>query len=172
MKRLTPIETQGTFTNGEWQVKNLQALVMFMKKAGLSTGDIATAMNLSRNTVTRWLQKDDCSLSKIMSVAEAFGCEFSLLYDVGEDRSVNSTIIIDKLISNLASRKITTGRLTFLSIAMRQCSITKVELAEKVGLTRASIQRWFQQDDMNMKYIYKIAELYGWTLSVAYRLKH
>lgn len=171
MKRLTAVSSQGQYIDGEWQVKNLQALVKFMKKAGLTTGDVAKAMNVSRNTITRWLQTDDCSLKKMMDVAEAFDCELTLSYILPDEEADDSKIIIDKLISNLTARKFKPGRLTFLSIAMQQGGVTKVDLAESIGLTRASIQRWFQQDDMNMKYIYKIAELYGWELHIEYRLK-
>ena len=158
----------GVFVNGEWQVKNLKFLTEFMRQTGLTTGDVAKAVGLLRNSVTRWLMVDDTNLSKVIKVAEYFGYDFIISYTVPMNEIAGTNLTIETPVSPVKEH---VKRTDFVREAMRKACITNKELAQKLGVIRNTIQLWFRKDDISIRYIYEIAEAYGWKVNITFRLK-
>lgn len=158
----------GVFVNGEWQVKNLKFLTEFMRQTGLTTGDVAKAVGLLRNSVTRWFMVDDTSLSKVIKVAEHFGYDFIISYTVPMNEIAGTNLTIETPASPVKDHS---KRIDFVREAMKKAGITNEALAKKLGVIRNTIQLWFRKDDMSFRYIYEIAEAYGWKVNITFKLK-
>lgn len=171
MKKRVLAEGTGKYVDGEWQVKNLKFLVEFMRRLHLTTGDLAKAVGLQRTSVTRWFLVDDTNLSKVMTVAEANGCNLYVSYDVPDVPIERTRLIIDRALLRMGAEKIADSRLAFLRIAMQQAGLTNNGLAERLNLTRNSIQIWLKNDDISFRYIYEIAEVMGWTVNIYFKAK-
>lgn len=171
MEKRILAEGAGKYEKGQWKVKNLKFLAQFMKSMGLTTGDLAKAVNLQRHSVTRWFLVDDAYLSKVQQIAEAYGCEFIISYEVPQDFIENTKLVIDTKISRIEDIYVEDCRLAFLRRAMLQSKLSVKALATTVSLTRSSINRWFKKDDITFRYIYQIAEAMGWTLNMCFKAK-
>ena len=55
-------------------------------------------------------------------------------------------------------------RLKFLADFMKTSGITKVEVAEKMCLTRQAVHHWFLRDDMRLSHIYSLFEKFGYRI--------
>lgn len=165
-KRLA--EGCGVFVNGQWQVKNLKFLVEFMNQTGLSTGDIAKAVGLLRNSVTRWFMVDDTNLSKVIKAAEHFGYEFIISYTVPMTEIAGTNLIIETPVRPVKDHS---KRVDFVREAMKKAGITNEALAQKLNVIRNTVQLWFKKDDITFSNIYRIAEAYGWQVNITFKLK-
>lgn len=171
MNKREVAEGCGKFVGGEWRVKNLRCLVEFMDALGLSTGDVAHAVGLGRNAVTRWLTVDDTYLSKVVKVAESYGYEFQISYEVKNPVMMNSgrtNLVIEKPIDK--NGFVSRGCLDFVRQAMRISDLTVSELASRLNLTRNSVQLWLRNDDITFRYIYQIAETFDWNVNIRFCL--
>lgn len=169
-KKVLP-ETGGKFINGNWHVKNLNFLLEFMEKCGYSTGDIARAVGLQRQAVTRWLVVDDTKLSYVIKFSEAIGCDFLISYEVPEVSQERTNMAIDKALFNKTIQGFMDSRLAFLRLALWKTNTTYTALADKLGLSRSSVQNWLMKDDISFRYIYLIAEAMDWTVDIYFRAK-
>lgn len=153
-----------------WKNKNLAFLVEFMSELNLNTNDIANALGFGRSAVTRWLSIDDMKLSKVHQIAEAFGYEFILTYSVPRPSPHHVNLLIDRYAVN-GDKSIAESKMSFLRFAMAQARVTISEVAEAVELHRMGVSRWFKMDDVNMHYIYTIAEAFGWEVNMHFKKK-
>lgn len=153
-----------------WKNKNLAFLVEFMSELGLTTTDIAEAIGYARLSVSRWLRIDDMSLKKVHEIAEAFGYEFILTYTVPRPSSHHVNLLIDRYAVN-GDKSIAESKMSFLRFAMAQARVTISEVAKAVELHRMGVSRWFKIDDVNMHYIYIIAEAFGWEVNMHFKKK-
>jgi len=170
MRKLTPVESKGQYEKGGWTLKNLTCLSSFMKQMGIGPGEVATLIGLKRPAITRWMMVDDTSLSNVRKVFDVYAAEFIILYEIpGIDKEITK-IVMDRRNSEDTKEGMPTSRLTFLKVALQQSGISKTELAERLGITRVSVQRWFSMDDLNMKWIHRIAEVMGWRVHAEFRL--
>lgn len=161
----------GVYTKSKgWQNKNLAFLVDFMRELTITTRDIADAMHYTRSAVTRWLSVDDMRLSKVMEIAEAFGYEFIITYTVPYASAHNTNLLIDRYAVN-GEKSLAEKRMTFLRFAIAQANITASDVAAAVGLQRQGVQRWFRQDDVNVRYIYELAEAMNWKVNIHFKRK-
>lgn len=53
-------------------------------------------------------------------------------------------------------------RLKFLVDFLKASGVSKVQVAEKMGLTRQAVHHWFVRDDMKMSQIYSLFEKFGY----------
>lgn len=171
MNKREVAEGCGKFVGGEWRVRNLQCLTEFMEALGLSTGDVAKAVGLGRNAVTRWLTVDDTYLSKVVKVAEDYGYDFQIAFEVKTPVVMNSgrtSLVIDKPAG--VQGAVSGRRLDFVRRAMKASDLTVNELAAKMSLTRNSVQLWFRNDDITFRYIYQIADTFDWNVNIRFCL--
>lgn len=155
--------SRGYCVHGKWQCVNLNFLVRFMEAVGIDTAAIAQKLDCSRPTVTAWLRNDNMQLSKAYHIINAFGYNLRLSYkipDVNIHENNMSIVIKCKEKSFSTSEK----RLSFLSEAITRSGLTKLELSEKVGVTRQTVAKWLKEDDVAIKYIVQISNLLGYEM--------
>ena len=158
MEKRVLAEGAGRYENGQWNVKNLKFLTEFMKKMGLTTGDLARVVGLMRASVTRWFMVDDTSYSKVEMIANHYGYDFYVHYEIPDVPIERTKLSIDQA-------------LYVLRLAIYQAGITKSDFAKKLGLSRMGLNLWFQKDDITFRYIYEIAEKMDWTVNIQFKLK-
>ena len=171
MEKRVLAEGAGRYENGQWNVKNLKFLTEFMKKMGLTTGDLARVVGLMRASVTRWFMVDDTSYSKVEMIANHYGYEFYVHYEIPDVPIERTKLSIDQALYVLGEVGKLDSRLNFLRLAIYQAGITKSDFAKKLGLSRMGLNLWFQKDDITFRYIYEIAEKMDWTVNIQFKLK-
>lgn len=171
MEKRVLAEGAGRYENGQWYAKNLRFLAEFMKKNGLTTGDIAEAVGLMRKSVTRWFLVDDTSYSKVEKIANHYGYDFHVHYEVPDVPIERTKLSIDKTLNLLGEVGPLDSRLNFLRIAIFQAGLKKFEFAKIIGLSRMGLNLWFQKDDITFRYIYEIAEKMNWTVNIQFKLR-
>lgn len=153
-----------------WQGKNMQFLIEFMRAMNISVSDIAKIIGISRNGVARWFMVDDTNLSKIFKIAEATNCVFRISYDIPEDSylSETTTLVIDPALRRRGAQQVFGNRLLFLREAMGKAGMSNEQLAEALKVSRISVQYWMRNDDISFKRIYQIADTMGWKVNIAF----
>lgn len=152
----------------ETPVKRLRFLVEFMRKLDLGMDDIAKAAKTGKAAVRHWFIVDSINIKKLMEVAEYFGYDLVFSYEVPPLEIDGVSLYIDEPRGSRQEPDIT-KRLYFIRAAMAECGISASTLAKKLGVARETIQRVFKTDNISIDYVYRIAELYGWKLTIAFK---
>ena len=169
MRRGNSLTSPSKYLTEEAPVKNLKFLTEFMRQMGLGIEDVAEAAGVLTNSARRWFLTDNMSLSKVMKVAEHFGYDIIIEYEIKETVINRTKIIIEE--PRRISDVDTTKRLSFIRVAMSRAGITTTQLAEKLGCIRGAVQKFFQTDDTSVANIYKIAEAFDWTVKITFKKK-
>ena len=101
MIKRTLDECRGKFKDGRWDLRNLKFLEEFMRQMEVSTGDVAKALGLTRNAVTRWFIYDNTSVVNAGKVAAVYGYELVISYAGKRARKPkieNTTLVISVVI--------------------------------------------------------------------------
>ena len=101
MIKRTLDECRGKFKDGRWELRNLKFLEEFMRQMEVSTGDVAKALGLTRNAVTRWFIYDNTSVVNAGKVAAVYGYELVISYAGKRARKPkieNTTLVISVVI--------------------------------------------------------------------------
>ena len=151
----------GNFRDGRWQVVHLNFLVDFLVAAGISTGHAAELMGLTRQAVYHWLAKDDMKISQVCRLFEV--CGYSIEFGLEKESAGTSAPV--SVTMNLAKAE-EKGRLDFLKNALSCHGISKYRLAESLHIGSATLYNWFKVDDCLISYIYRIAEIEGFRLTI------
>ena len=139
MEKRVLAEGLGRYENGQWNVKNLKFLAEFMKRNGITTGDVAKIVGLMRASVTRWFVVDDTSFSKVEMIANHYGYDFIVRYDIPDVPIERTKLSIDKALTVLGEVGQPDSRLNFLRVAIYQTGLSKVEFAKRINLTRMGL---------------------------------
>ncbi len=101
-------------------------------------------------------------VSSVVQAAEYFGYDFIISYTVPMNGIVGTNLTIE---TPAIPVKAHSKRIDFVREAMKKAGITNEALAKKLGVIRNTIQLWFRKDDISFRYIYEIAEVYGWKVN-------
>lgn len=134
----------------KYELKNLKFLGDFMSAKGITTTEAGAKIGLSQVSIYYWFKNDDARLSSAERIINAFDC--SLYIDFVDQKKVESR---DDVIITVEYEK----RLSFLSVALS--SVNKDELAAFLEISPSTIYYWLHHDDIQVSYIYKIAEFLG-----------
>ena len=137
-------------------VRKLQFLLNMMDSKGVGKYEMARMMGMSPQNLFTYFKRDDMRLSYAQEIASKLGYDLSIRLEKEGGPTANVIIEIEGLVGKNGLQ-----RLAFLRIAMSQYDIQRKELAERLGLNYAGVNRWFKVDDIAISYIYDIAELYG-----------
>ncbi len=127
-----------------------------MAAIGVSKPELAHLMCMTPQNIFAYFKRDDMRLSCAMQIVDRLGYELSFSLDRENPSSPLCVVEIE-----LSQDQDNVGRLAFLRVAMKKYGITRKDLADRLGLNYAGVNRWFFIDDMAISYIFKIAELYG-----------
>ena len=126
-----------------------------MASIGVSKPDLAHLMGMSPQNIFAYFQRDDMRLSFAHAVVNKLGYE--LIFSLDREDASSSLSVVE---IELPQGTDTIGRLAFLRVAMSKYGIKRKELADRLGLNYAGVNRWFRVDDISISYLFKIAELY------------
>lgn len=139
---------------------NLKFLSEFMTLCGDCASDIARATGLTRGGVSHWFQSDDCRLSYCEQYINLKGYELEIeLKKMRPQGNGSVSINIEKKADDLDDSSC--RRLLFLLSAMAKNGLTKVQIANDLGLKYNTVRHWFVVDDIYVSHIFNIARLYG-----------
>jgi len=142
-----------SFQRDKYDLKNLKFLGDFMSALGLNTTTAGEKIGISQVSVYYWLKKDDAKLSTVEKLINACGYSLSIEF---VDPEMEIIMEINR-----------TKRLSFLSEALSVCD--KEMIAKELGMGLTGIYYWLSHDDVNISYIYRIAELIGKKVKVTIR---
>ena len=174
MIKRTLDECRGKFKDGRWELRNLKFLEEFMRQMEVSTGDVAKALGLTRNAVTRWFIYDNTSVVNAEKVAAVYGYELVISYAGKRARKPkieNTTLVIENLAAKKMKEIDLTRRLAFIRVAMAAYGKSVEDVAAALQVRRDAVMKIFQIDDTSFFNIYRIAEEFGWRVNVTFREK-
>lgn len=132
--------------------KNLAFFKEFLSATGVAYPELAERIGLSTNALFYWFRSDDIRLSLMMNVAEALG--YHLYISLSDDPI--DMINIEQQVSR-DGLTVRVKRLNFLTVAMREQGVTKIELAARIGRTRDTVTYWYIKDDITIKNLIRCA---------------
>lgn len=132
---------------------NLAFFKEFLTCAGLSQQALAESLGVTITAVHHWFRTDDVKLSYIITAAEVAGYDvFISIADEAQDMV---------RLGDPKKTPVSVKRLYFLTCALKEKKLTKVELAEKLGMTRDAISYWYAKDDITIKNLVAAASVLG-----------
>ena len=147
------------FDKTKYELKNLRFLGEFMAATGLTTSSAGEKIGISQVSIYYWLKKDDAKLSAVMNLIEACGYRMTISI-VSEDlESDNFSIELKPTESG--------KRLAFLADALKD--VDKEEVAKKIEMGYSTVYYWLEHDDINISYIYRIADAIGRKVKITIR---
>ena len=152
--------------------KRLEFFSAFIDANQFSQEQISKALKIAPSSVCRWFIIDDVKISRIFEVAELLGYNFlPCIYPKGQnvinDKYVNFT---RQLYCN-DDGNIKMNRTFFLKFNLDRANITLKEIASKIGVEYASINRWFIIDDIAVSRIIQICEALDWDIEFRFEKK-
>lgn len=174
MIKRTLDECRGKFKDGRWELRNLKFLEEFMHQMELSTSDVAKALGVTRNAITRWFIYDNTNVVNAEKVAAHYGYDLVISYAGKRARKPkieNTTLVIENLAAKKMKEIDLTKRLAFIRVAMAAYGKSVEEVAAALQVRRDAVQKIFQIDDTSFFNIYRIAEEFGWRVNVTFKEK-
>lgn len=168
-KKSSPEKSRKYLTDAT-PVKNLKFFVEFMRQLGLGMGDVAEAAHSGEAAVRHWFLKDTINLKKLMDVAEYYGYDLIISYDIPAPEIDRTNLTIEAPDRGYSSVDMS-RRLSFIRAAMARAGVTVNQLVEKLGVTRDTAQRFFRADNISIDYIYRIAEAFDWKVNITFKKK-
>lgn len=157
-KKTAKVPQKRVPNKANYELNNLKFLGDFMSAKGITTTEAGEKVGKSQVSIYYWLKHDDARLSAVEELINAYG--FSLYIDFVDDRKSDNR---DDIIITMDYEK----RLSFLSVALN--SVNKDELAAFLDISPSTIYYWLYHDDIQISYIYKIAEFLGRKVKILIR---
>lgn len=154
----------------------LPYLCNLMDREGITIKDLANELNLDKSVVRRMFIKNDISLSRLISIAEAYGSK--VVFDVIPFKELyRKDAFIAFSIKNLnahnyftekAFRHVHTGpQLSFLRDLMTICGWNADDMATMFGISKNTVFKWFSKDDIYLRHIFHACTAAGYKCSLS-----
>lgn len=150
------INPDGTSDTGKEQ-KRLGFLKEFFRQTKMTMEEAAGYVDLGKMGVYNWFKMDDTSLSLAKKIIAGRHCTLEITMSQS-GKKADEPIIVDPEEMTIKGRKLVMKNLAFLSIALRECSLCKKEVADKLNITESAVHQWFQKDDITFKRLFEICE--------------
>lgn len=139
--------------------KRLQFMTDFLSAAHIEYNDIAAFLGISRVAVSHWFAVDDMKLSQVFDIIEHYGFTLRLTMSGNVDSAVDRTVDVEpEDVEVLQDGRYRLRRMSFLSFALRECGVTKKELATRMNLNYSSLRWMFNTDSMMISRLFQAAE--------------
>ncbi len=136
----------------DYSDRRLEFLWRFLAGTGTSLSRAAGLMGVCPATVTRWLTRDDIALSRISQLTHSLGY------------TLRATLTIVNTAPYVWYPVEEGSRLDFLRFNIEKATITKKEIAKRIGIEAASLCRWLSSDDIAISRLVQLCETMGWTV--------
>lgn len=139
--------------------KRLQFMTDFLSAAHIEYNDIAAFLGISRVAVSHWFAVDDIKLSQAFDIIEHFGYSLHLTMsrDIDAPEAQPADVEPDEVMV-FPDGRYRLKRMSFLSFALRECGVTKKELATRMNLNYSSLRWMFNTDSMMISRLFQAAE--------------
>lgn len=139
--------------------KRLQFLTDFISAVHIEYNEIADFLGISRVAVSHWFAVDDIKLSQAFDIIEHFGYSLHLTMsrDIDAPEAQPADIEPDEVMV-FPDGRYRLKRMSFLSFALRECGVTKKELATRMNLNYSSLRWMFNTDSMMISRLFQAAE--------------
>lgn len=156
-KTKTTVPAEGAVVGEEKTVgKNLDFLRYWMRSKGYTQKDLADRFGLNLRTINLWFHNDDVYLKNLYKYLGMVYTRANFEYKIPSQKHN-----FDVYRYNL---------LGFLEKALILTDTGKTEFGKRLEeakvCTRATMFKWFKDDNITISYIYKIAEIMGWEVKV------
>lgn len=125
---------------------NLQFFRDFLKVSGATNDALVKGLGVQKPSIYHWFTTDDVRLSYIFKAAELFG--YNLYVSISDSEKEIEKVDADMRRDGV---KLSLRRLHFLTYALQEQRITKIELAKQLGIRREAISYWYAKDDITIK---------------------
>ena len=149
-KQITKVPQKRVPNKANYELNNLKFLGDFMSAKGITTTEAGAKVGKSQVSIYYWLKHDDARLSVVEELINAY--DYNLYIEFVDEKKADSRHIIN--ITNSYEK-----RLSFLSAALN--SVDKEELAKFLDISSSTIYYWLYHDDIQISYIYRIADFLG-----------
>ncbi len=135
----------------------------FAAELNISLSHIAEKSDKKRQLMTYYMKKDDMMLDTAQEMFENIGykLEFSFKKQVDTKYKLNIEISEQELNNQ--------NRLAFIKKAFMKYRITSKDTAKKLKICPETIKYWFINDNVSIKYLYDIAEVWDLDLDINIR---
>jgi len=135
----------------------------FAAELNISLSHIAEKSDKKRQLMTYYMKKDDMMLDTAQEMFENIGykLEFSFKKQVDTKYKLNIEISEQELNNQ--------NRLAFIKKAFMKYRITSKDTAKKLKICPETIKYWFINDNVSIKYLYDIAEVWDLDLGINIR---
>lgn len=142
---------------GESNRQEKGVCLAFFKEFLTATGSpyqfLSEKMGVSTAGIHHWFRIDDARLSQVMQAAEVLG--YRLYVSISDEPS---DVMEYEAMVRKDGLQPSTKRLHFLTCALKEEKMTKIQLAQLLGYTRDNITYWYGKDDITIQNLVKCAK--------------
>lgn len=160
-KTVFPARKPGTSKIDQYDLKNLQFLVDFMKQVGVTPAEMSAKAGFSHATISAWLKRDDTILSNIDRALDVYGYQLIITYIRKDQMSGGFFLHIQGDLDPTTGKirlKQDEHRLDFFDRGIKLTGKTREQIAGEMGLTRGTIYYYFRNDDILLSKINEFGE--------------
>lgn len=144
--------------------KRLQFIADLAGLRGVGYDELAAKLGVSRPVIYSAIKEDDMNLSRAEAICQILDSNLSFkLFAPGEDVDVT---VGGKDIRHNGDGSFKVKRLAFLSAYLDAKGISRVELANRMGLGWSTVATWFRKDDIKISRLFQIADSLGFSVRV------
>lgn len=139
----------------------MQFVELLLDEQGVTKKELAKRTNRVPCNVQRHFDQGNCKISIIREMCEALGYNLRLKINTGNkliDNQVENITIDNKPI--LIQKK----NLGYIKEQLRIINLSYKQIAEKMGITPATVAHWFTVDDCYISLLENMCLAYGWSL--------
>lgn len=137
-----------------------------MACTGTTKADLARSLNTSWQNIQEKFNKGDMKVSKAEQLTESMGYTVKFVLDDGvhslDGGSMESNM--GGLLLRINDLAPEASRLEPLKLFLRLHGKSLKQIAEDIGVTVPTLQKYFREDDIYISRLYWIAEAYGWSV--------
>lgn len=152
-------------------ISNLQFLVQFMSAKRIGISDLSKAANVTKQAARHWFVADDIRLSVAEKIMSSFG--YDLILDLSCRRDAedmeDNTLAVDSILGIIGKGPV--RRLTFLRIAFKRRGLNYLQVAEKAGMGKGTLDQIIKRDDIAMSKLMHLAQSIDMDLRITMRKK-
>lgn len=136
--------------------QRLAFLLDFIYAAQVDFDKVGEITGTNRTTVYHWLRRDDTRLSYANKIVKENG--YTLTVALVRD-SEETTVINISDIPGWQENNYELHPLAFLEFALKKYGVSKVQLADMLGMSKAGVNQWWKSQDILISRIYQIADV-------------
>ena len=150
------------------ELKPSYFFVSFCQSKGIQQKDIANILGVTQATVSYHFENDSFSFGEVQRVLDTYG--YVATYDILRPGDEPVMEDMEKYLQ-FENGKIKTKTLTFLWLALKRYKLSKIKLAELLGVAYETVRHWTKIDDISIIRLFSIIRVLNAEFYVKIRSK-